>query len=276
MQKVTAAVQTHDLASMEQAYLEYRRTVSTAKWDVMPSAMLPVADASDDPLGDELLRHHVRNNYGFSPHAADMGRDFDWTFNPVDHNSEGFSYEFTWCAISRTQFWEKLADAYWKTHNEKYAREWVNELQDFAVKNPRIGDGANGRVSLWRTLDASIRMSDSWPYAYYHVLDSPSFTPEAQWTYLKLMRDHGILLEDGLKNPNRTGNWVSSEIFGLYTIATLFPELKDSARWRQVAIDRLSREMDRMVPPDGFEAELTPNYHMVALRGFWAHSNLQR
>jgi hypothetical protein len=197
-----------------------------------------------------------------------MGADFDWTFNPVDRNSEGFSYEWTWCAISRTQFWRKLVDAYWKTRNEKYAKEWVNELQDFAVKNLRVGDGSNGRVPLWRTLDAAIRMSDSWPYAYYHVLDSPSFTPEAQWTYLKLMRDHGILLEDGLKDPSRTGNWVASECFGLYTIAILFPELNDAARWRQIALDRIAKEMDRMVPPDGFEAELTPNYHMVSLEGF--------
>jgi hypothetical protein len=268
MQKVKAAAQSHDPVLVKQDYLEYRRTGSTAKWEVMPEAMPRTAVADDDPVGDEILRHHIRNDYGFSPHAADMGLDFDWTFNPVPRDNEGFSYEFTWCAISRTQFWRKLVDAYWKTHNEAYAQEWVNELQDFAVKNPRVGDGANGRVPLWRTLDAAIRMSDSWPYAYYHILDSQSFTAEAQWTYLKLIRDHGILLEYGLKDPNRTGNWVAAECFGLYTVATLFPELKESARWRQIAIDRISKEMNRMVPPDGFEAELTPNYHMVALDGF--------
>jgi heparan-sulfate lyase len=275
MDQVHAAMQRHDLVAVKRAYLEYRRTKSTAQWTVMPSAMPAVATQTDDPIGDELLGHHVRNfYYGFSPHEANMGRDFDWTYNPVNRDSPNFSYEWTWCAISRTQFWRKLVDAYWKTHDEKYAREWIAELQDFAIKNPRIGDGAHGRVPLWRTLDAAIRMLDSWPYAYYHVLNSPSFTPEAQWTYLKLIRDHGVLLEDGLKDPSRTGNWVATECFGLYTVATLYPELRDSARWRQVAIDRILKEMNRAVPPDGFEAELTPNYHMVTLEGFLGPTKL--
>jgi hypothetical protein len=234
----------------------------------MPAAM-PRPVASDDPIGDEILRHHIRNFfYGFSPHEADMGKDFNWTFNPIDPKSQGFSDEWTYCAISRTQFWEKLADAYWKTHNEKYAREWVAELEDFATKNPRLHSGGNTGNSMWRTLDASIRMSESWPDAYYHFLDSPSFSPAAQWTYLKMIRDHGILLENGLKPKDRTGNWVSSECYGLYTLAALFPELKDSERWKKIAETRMLGELNRMVPPDGFEAELTPNYHIVSLEGF--------
>ena len=269
MNAVKAAAATGDLVAVENAYLDYRRHASTAKWSVMPADMPRHANSSEDAVGNEILRHHIRNFfYPFSPREADMGKDFDWTFNPINPKNQEYSFEWTYCAISRTQFWEKLVDAYWKTHNEKYAREWVNELEDFAIKNPRASAGSDGSVSLWRTLDGSIRMSESWPYTYSHVLDSPSFTPHAEWTYLKLIRDHAILLENGLKHADRTGNWVSSECFGLYTLATLFPELKDSPRWRELAETRMLRELNRMVPPDGFEAELTPNYHMVSLDGF--------
>ncbi len=277
MEKVKAAAEAGDMPATQKAYLEYRRHVAGGKWRVMPADMPTHASASDDPIGDEILRHHIRNFfYGFSPREADMGKDFNWTFNPVNPKSEEFSFEWTYCAISRTQFWEKLADAYWKTRNEKYAREWANEVEDFAVKNPRNHELEAGEVSMWRTLDASIRMSESWPYAYSHFVDSPSFSPAAQWTYLKLIRDHAILLEDGLKSQERTGNWVSSECYGLYTLAVLFPELKDSERWRKLAEGRMLNELNRMVPPDGFEAELTPNYHIVSLEGFLGVLNLAR
>ena len=234
----------------------------------MPSDMPANAVAQNDPIGDEICSHHIRNVYGFDPKEGDMGKDFDWTYNPTPRNDPGFTDEWTWCAISRTQFWNKLVDAYWKTHNEKYAAEWVSQMMDFSAKNPVDQAWVKGKVSLWRTLDASERMHDSWPYAYYHCLNSPSFTPEAQRIYLKMMPDHALLLVNGLKNPDRTGNWVAFECFGLYTIGALFPELQSAAAWRQVATDRITRELERMVPPDGFEAELTPNYHMVALDGF--------
>lgn len=269
MEKVKAAAQTMNLAAMQKSYLEYRRSISTAQWTTMPGDMPAVVTEKDDRIGDEILQHHIRNSfYNFSPRQADMGRNFNWTYNPVGQHSQHFSDEWTYCVISRTQFWEQLADAYWKTHNEKYAKEWVAELEDFAIKNPREVPNPKRAPSLWRTLDASIRMSESWPYTYFRMLNSPAFTAHAQWTYLVEMREHAILLEGGLRNQERTGNWVASETFGLYTIATLFPELKESAHWRELALNRVVSELQRMVPPDGFEGELTPNYHMVSLNGF--------
>ncbi|MDE3147850.1 MAG: alginate lyase family protein [Acidobacteriota bacterium] len=269
MEKVKAAVAANNLGAAKRAYLEFRRTASTTKWTIMPSAMPANPTETDDAIGDELILHHIRNTfYGFFPHEGDMGKNFDWTYNPVDPHDPRYSMEWTWCVISRTQFWEQLADAYWKTHNEKYAREWVAELEDFAAKNPRTAVVPADKPSLWRTLDSAIRMDQSWPYAYYHFLRSPSFTPEAQWTYLKEMQDHAILFENGFRDPRRTGNWVATELSGLYTIAVLYPELKESAHWRELVMERMSLELSRMVPPDGMEIELTPGYHMVALDGF--------
>lgn len=269
MEAVRAAAEHHDLEAVKIAYLEFRRKRSTPRWFSMPSDM-PAATATDDATGDEILHHIIRDYaYGnFHRQPVNMGEDFDWTHNPLPETDPNFSHEWTWCGISRTQFWRKLGDAYWKTHDEKYAQEWVNELFDFARKEPLNPDTGRGPVSLWRTLDASIRANETWPYAYYHMRDSATFTSEAQWVFLKLMRDHGRMLERGLRVPGRSGNWVASESYGLYTIGTLFPEMKESAGWRQFALDRITKEMNTVVPPDGFEAELTPNYHMVTLHGY--------
>ena len=269
MEQVKVAAEQGNLTAVEAAYLSYRQNLKSPRWYQMPSEM-PPAVAKDDMIGDEILHHVIRDyaygNFGRKP--VNMGTDFDWTYNPVPRGDPSYSDEWTWCAVSRMQFWRKLADAYWKTHDEKYAQEWVKELQDFAVKEPLSGADAVGQISLWRTLDASIRANETWPYAYYHMIDSPAFTPEAQWTYVKLIRDHAKMLERGLKAPGRFGNWVASESYGLYAIGLLFPEMKESAEWRKLAIDRIVQELNTVVPPDGFEAELTPNYHLVALHGY--------
>ncbi len=194
-----------------------------------------------------------------------MGQDFNWTYNPVSKSDPGFTQEWTWCVISRTQFWEHLAKAYWNTLDEKYAAEWGAELTDFARKNNRFNKLAPGEPSLWRTLDASERMNESWPYAYSHFVNSPAFTPEAQWIYLRMMLEHGDLLRKTLEDRNRKGNWVTSECFGLYTIGALFPELKQAKDWRTFALNRLLEEVNCTVPPDGYEAELSPGYHYFSL-----------
>jgi hypothetical protein len=267
MEQVKSAEERNDLEGVKAAYLHYRRTMTSTRWYVMPSEM-PQATAKDDATGDEILHHIIRDYaYGnFNKKPVNMGADFDWTYNPLPRSNPSYSDEWTWCGISRTQFWRKLADAYWKTHDEEYAREWVKELFDFAAKEPLTDAGRGGQISLWRTLDASIRANETWPYAYYHMIDSPAFTPEAQWVYLKLMRDHAMLLERGLREPGRMGNWVASESYGLYTIGLLFPELKRSSEWRKLAIERIMHEMNTVVPPDGFEAELTPNYDLLIAR----------
>ncbi|MCE0496841.1 MAG: heparinase II/III family protein [Methylacidiphilales bacterium] len=273
MEKVKAAAQAGgkqiDWPAVQSAYLDYRRDACPALWGIMPTDKPAQPTEKDDPAADQVLLHHIHNDYHFPmPEFVDMGKDFNWTYDPVPRNSPAYSDEWTYGPIGRTEFWRTLASAYWLTGDEKYAAGWVDSLQDFAAKNPMHYDPVPGIPSLWRPLDSAIRISISWPNAYYHFLQSPSFTPAANWLYLKLNYEHAQLLLHDLKDGTRHGNWATTECGGLYIIGTLFPECSDAASWRQSAVDRLSGELDLIVPPDGFEAELTPTYHFVALDGF--------
>jgi len=269
MEAVKAASQSGSQEALKKAYLEYRRTGCPAKWRVSPAEKPAKAEAQTDAAGDEICAHVIRDRYyRFYPanlQFADMGKDFNWTHNPIAKDDPAYSQEWTWCVISRMQFWENLANAYWKTLDEKYAQEWVAQLWDFAKKNNRFNKLAPGEASLWRTLDASGRVSGSWPYAYYHFINSPAFTPDAQWVYLRVMLDHADLLKKGLEVPGREGNWVAAECYALYTMGVLFPELKEADAWRKFALERLTVEANCTVPADGFESELTPNYHYFSL-----------
>lgn len=265
MESVKSAAAHGDMAAAKQAYLDFRRNQSTAR---LPRDIpLPTVTGQSDPVAEEICRHIIRNGYIFEPRSADMGQDFNWTLNPIAQDSPSYTQEWTWCVVSRMHFWATLTEAYTRTGNEKYAREWVAQMLDFAAKNPVNVQPRPGEASLWRTLDSAIRVQYTWASSYFRCLHSPAFTPDAQWVYLRLMQDHAKLLRDGL-TPGRTGNWVTTECSGLFAIGTLFPEFKQAAEWRKIAIDRLIFEANRAVPPDGFEAELTPNYHFVTLDGY--------
>jgi hypothetical protein len=273
MEKVKAAAQADpknvDWKAVQSAYLDYRRNGCPARWSFGPGDKPAHPTQKDDAVADGILLHHLPNTLHFpAPAVVDMGKDFDWEYDPVPRDSPAFSEEWTFGPIGRMDFWNTLGSAYWQTGDEKYAAGWVGQLQDFAAKNPVRYAAVPGVASLWRPLDSAIRISISWPNAYFHFLASPSFTPEANWLYYKLNYEHAQLLLHDLKPGTRHGNWATTECGALYIIGTLFPECRDAADWRQYAIDRLTSELDIIVPPDGFEAEYTPTYHFVALDGF--------
>ena len=81
-------------------------------------------------------------------------------------------------------------------------------------------------------------------------------------------------MESGLNDPHRTGNWITAECCGLYTIGVLYPELKESAQWRQMALDRFVVEINKLVPPDGMEAELSPGYDTSTIEQFTVPTQL--
>jgi heparan-sulfate lyase len=161
MEKVKAAVQAGNLPDIEAAYLDFRQHESKVRWKTMPSDKPEAPVEADDKIGDLVAEHNViRDAYHYGPPVCFMGKDFNWLYNPVPKGDPSYSDEFTWCVVSRTESWQHLADAYWKTGNEKYAKAWVEILEDFALKNPMRTNDPPG-ASLWRTLDSATRMAFS-------------------------------------------------------------------------------------------------------------------
>jgi hypothetical protein len=277
MEKVKAAVRGGRLPEIQAAYLDYRRHISTAKWTRMPADSQPKVTAQTVALADQIAHNSVsRGSYHYGPPVTFMGDDFNWQYNPVSPGDSAFSNEFTYCIVARTESWQVLADVYQTTHDEKYAQAWVKQLEDFAAKNPVDSTPWQGKATVWRTLDTGTRMNISWPYCYFRFLNSPSFTPEAQWIYARMMRDQANFLVGGLQDQSRTGNWVTDECAGLYTVGALFSEMNTAASWRETAVNRLLVEADRTFQPDGMESELTPGYHYGAVSQFQSPYDLAK
>jgi len=208
---------------------------------------------SDQPAAgkaDQICKHTIQGH--------DFGPDIDWAADPTNYREWTYS-------INRFYHWRTLAEAWWETGDEKYARELSAQIADWVRKNPvPLVSSGNGSYT-WRTIECGIRQSTTWPDSLYRVLGSESFTPEAAATMTKSMVEHARHL---MAWPSRGGNWLTMESNGLGTIGILLPELKEAKEWRETALERLYAELDNQVYPDGAQIELTTGYHQVSLNNF--------
>ncbi|MFP3904735.1 MAG: alginate lyase family protein, partial [Armatimonadota bacterium] len=181
-------------------------------------------------------------------------------------------YARTWTAfLNRMNMWRTLGEAYWATGDEKYAREFVDQMTDFIEDQPAPVFGSPSQFPCWLTIQQGIRTSGSWMDAFHYFLGSPSMTPEAMTMFLKSFVEHARLLTRmALENPQHGGNWVTMEMNGLAHIGVMFPEFKEAEHWRDVAYSRMLEELDKQVYPDGAQKELSTGYHQVARRNFIA------
>ncbi|MCC7491136.1 MAG: alginate lyase family protein [Fimbriimonadaceae bacterium] len=233
-------------------------------WCAQPgNDVLTVIAESDTPNlkgADDVCRHLFG---GFA-----LGDDIDWTINKLPPTDPAFTREWTY-SLNRFPHWNTLGDAYWASGDEKYAREWIAQMRDWVEDHPYLLTGTGNNTLTWRTIEAGIRCSGSWPTALYRFLGSPSLTAEDLVVFLKSWIEHGHhLMRITVEHPEHGGNWVTMECNGLGHLGLLLPEARDAALWQRTAADRMAKELDAQVYPDGTQKELTTGYHQVARSNF--------
>jgi len=99
--------------------------------------------------------------------------------------------------LSRFQHLSTLGKAYWLSGNEKYAREFVEEINDWIESNPPL-HGVNWTCSM----DIAIR-AVNWIWGYYFFNDSPSMTEEFLLKFLTSLLIHGKHIRSNLERESR-------------------------------------------------------------------------
>jgi hypothetical protein len=221
----------------------------------------PVRDpAAQIAIAQDAVKGRVQG--GFVPlwHQFPDGK-IDWLYNaPKNTPGEPPNNEWQW-QLCRMYFWDSLSRAYRATGDERYARAWVEEMRSFVAECPPPAEQRNGPGSAWRTLEAGIRMADTWPTAYETFIADPQFTDADIALFLSSCLEHARYLK---KYPT-TGNWVATEMMGLYTVGVLFPEFKEASEWRSSAVAKSYAQEKEQFLPDGAQFELSTGYHNVAL-----------
>ena len=247
LRAVKTAEAAGDRDAARNALVEYYKTRQQPTWpiDRARRPKPPRINASTGPADKTL-----RREFTFVGRTTTLPQEIDWDANPLH------DVEWTVC-LNQHGFWPGLGRAYWDTHDEKYAIDFVQQLRSWLAAYPRL-DWRPNRRYVWRsTLRAGIRMRGPWLDAFCYFQDSPHFTPTDRCAMLHSIAQH----MEYLARSRSGGNWLLFESSGLFRMSVMFPEFRGAARWRAVAIERMHRELTRQVYSDGAQMELTPHYH---------------
>ena len=264
---VREAVAKADWPAAKRAFAEHLRTRTSPRWTFDPKAV------GRDPKrrherADKALRHTL-SSIGIE---WSFGETIDWAFNPTTQPDSTWpaNHEWTW-QLSRHAMWVDLGRAWYATGDRRYAEEFVRELKSWVEACPLPRKKADNKAfSRWRTIEAGIRAGSVWPEVYHLFLAAGPFDDDAMILFLKSYAEHALYL----MQFHTGGNWLTMEANGLYHAGALFPEFRDAKLWRDTALERLGKELDIQVYPDGAQVELAPGYHGVSVQNFLGPVNL--
>ena len=260
MEEVAAAVAAEDYPAARKAYAAYIRShLQPERYFCIPydgpGNCIVLEGESEQESADRICRNRLVS-CGI-PH--DFGSTVDWYQNPTPNEYP----EWTW-QLSRHNEWKLLAHAYQQTGDERYAEKCADFFTSWVRQARYPGPMPKGWSICWRTIECGIRMGINWPYALHAFYKSPSFTDDLLVNWVKSVCEHGHLLHD----QHKQGNWLIMEMNGLAQLSIIFPELTHARQWLTFALELLEKELHRQLYPDGFQYELSTNYHKVVLSNY--------
>ena len=220
----------------------------------------------------------------FSAGDFHLGFPPDWHINPL--GGERFDAQKHWSEIGDfsggdiKMVWEParfssaflLVRAYARVRGsqpglaEKYALAFWQLTEDFVAHNqPHRGPQWKcGQETSFRIMALC--------FAERALAASPSSTPQRAAMLAALVAISAQRIESHLEYAiSQKNNHGISEGVGLFTAATLFPELKSSDHWRRLGRKVIEEESARQIYADGSYVQHSFNYHRVMLHDLiWA------
>ena len=150
------------------------------------------------------------------------------------------------------------ADAF--TREEKFAGAFWELIGSWRESNP-----PNTGPHWMDGQEVALRLL-AWTFGFYAFLESPSTTSEriGQFTVMVAAQAERIYKNIGYAISTHSNHTIS-EAFGLWLVGTLFPELKESAKYRSLGYQLLEQEAAAQIFPDGGYSMYSLNYHRFVL-----------
>ncbi len=213
-------------------------------------------EESEREMGERILQNRMIS-IGM---PYDFGERIDWEFDLTG----GECREWVW-QLNRHHEWRHLAYLYRVTGERRYIRKMVEFLTTFAEQTECPPRGTSGfATKSYRTIELGIRMANNYPYCILTAYDCPDVTDGELVTFLRLVYENALRL----RYDNTTHNWLIMEMNGLLHISVLLPIFREADEWREYAYRRLTEQLDLQLYPDGFQFELTTNYHGCVLMNY--------
>ena len=169
----------------------------------------------------------------------------------------GSDIKFPW-ELSRCHHLLWVGEAYQITKDEKYAKEVVDELNDWIDNNPLMYT-----VNWTCAMEVAIR-AVNWIYALTFIKDSQYFDDTIAKKIYQSLYQHGFFIYNNLERtiPYSNNHYIS-DVIGLLYLGKLFHNTRRGRRWFSYAKKAYYKEVMIQVLPSGVNYEKSVSYHRL-------------
>jgi hypothetical protein len=183
----------------------------------------------------------------------------DISVNDLDRPSD---IKVPW-ELSRCQHFAVLGQAYWLTGDERYAQEFVAQVDDWLSANPWLF-GVNWICAM----DVALRAM-SWIWGFQFMARSKACAdPAFRVRFLTALVLHAEFVAGNLERGEVNGNHYLTDGVGLVFLGCFFRRLRGSSRWLAVGHRIVTKEITLQSSSDGVDFEKSVPYHRLVTEGF--------
>ena len=231
------------LREKQKALFEYFKKRKMPRLISVPRSL----GSADRKMADDALQHKFPGQRAYPPQFRGKDR-LDWDSNPMGDQ------EWIW-QLHRFYWWESLGRAWLVTREEKYAREWVFELNSW-VDHMHKEENFEKHPG-WRPLETGSRLA-LFPKMAEYFQDAAAFDSHAMINLLWTMGKHIASVEKRMSGMN---NHRMHEWDGQLTFLLQYPEYQGNAERTRAIYDDIVKSQRILMLPDGVINEFIPSYH---------------
>ena len=192
-----------------------------------------------------------RNAFSFNNETHRLPDPIDWHANP--------SSDIEWLiSLHKFYYAKDLGAAYAFSKDERYAHKWVTLIESWIDQVP-LG-----------FIDAQVtgRRLQQWIQSFHNFVQgrhSSSVEADFLVKFLGSIHDQALYLTENLTEE---GNHRTIELYGIFLVAVLFPELRNADRLLAFAKREILANLRQDLLPDGVHSELSTEYHHTVLENY--------
>lgn len=193
----------------------------------------------------------LRNEFSFNNEAHHLSDPFDWTTNP--------SRDIEWLILLHKFYYARdLGAAYRHTGEDHYPRKWVQLVSSWMNQVP------------YGFIDSQVtgRRLQQWVLAYHYFVPkrrTPAITSQFLIEFLRSIHAQTRYVCEHLTTE---GNHRTIELYAIFLVAVVFPELRDATWLLNFATQELLKNMEQDLLEDGVHRELSTDYHHTVLKNY--------
>src|SRR5262249_10364516 len=150
--------------------------------------------------------------------------------------------------LSRCQHFTMLGEAFWLTDDERYAREFVDEVSDWLADNPFAYS-----VNWSCAMDVALRAM-SWIWGFHFFAAARPFAEAAfRSRLLRALYLHGEFVHANIERSDVNGNHYLTDGVGLVFLGAFFHDTADGQRWLETGRAIVVDEIVNQVSDDGVD-----------------------